>query len=603
MAYAITRTCCNDASCVSVCPVNCIHPTPDEPEFGTTDMLYIDPAACIDCGACADACPVDAVFPVDRLRGPDTVFGDLNRDWYRDHPNDHAWRAPTFPRSLPGGIGTLRVAIVGTGPSAGYTAQELLRSTGAEITMIDRLPVTGGLLRHGVAPDHQSTKRIADSFAGVFHDPRLRMHLNVDIGTDLTHEELAAHHHAVVYAVGAAADRRLGIPGEDLPGSLPATTFVGWYNAQPTVPADAVELSGPGAERVVVIGNGNVAVDIARILLTDPDRLATTDIADHALAALRRSRVREVVLLARRGPAEAAWTKAEFLALRQLPGVEVVVEDHPEVRAAIEAATRAIAAPADGTEDGAAAAPTAGTAAAPTASDARAALLAGLPLVPFDGGAGPAPGRRIVLRFLSAPTALTAFTPPGEPGEPGEPGGPSASTGGGRVTGLTVARTTLAGGRAAEPTGEADTLLAGLVVRSIGHRGVPVPGLPFDERAATVAHRGGRVVDPATGRPLPGTYVVGWAKRGPSGGIGANRACARETVDALLDDAAAHALAAPAASRADFDRLVRHRRPDAVGLKGLRAVERAERARGEAEGRPRVKLATVPALLAAARRR
>ncbi|MFD7597007.1 FAD-dependent oxidoreductase, partial [Kitasatospora sp. NPDC059812] len=393
MAYAITRTCCNDASCVSVCPVNCIHPTPDEPEFGTTDMLYIDPAACIDCGACADACPVDAVFPVDRLRGPDTVFGDLNRDWYRDHPNDHAWGAPTFPRSLPDGLGTLRVAIVGTGPSAGYTAQELLRSTGAEITMIDRLPVTGGLLRHGVAPDHQSTKRIADSFAGVFHDPRLRMHLNVDIGTDLTHEELAAHHHAVVYAVGAAADRRLGIPGEDLPGSLPATTFVGWYNAQPAVPADAVELSGPGAERVVVIGNGNVAVDIARILLTDPDRLATTDIADHALAALRRSRVREVVLLARRGPAQAAWTKAEFLALRQLPGVEVVVEDHPEVRAAIEAAARTIA--------------------APTASDARAALLAGLPLVAFDGGAEPAPGRRIVLRFLSAPTALTAFTPPG----------------------------------------------------------------------------------------------------------------------------------------------------------------------------------------------
>ncbi|MFJ2192451.1 FAD-dependent oxidoreductase [Kitasatospora sp. NPDC087861] len=573
MAYAITRTCCNDASCVSVCPVNCIHPTPDEPEFGTTDMLYIDPVACIDCGACADACPVDAVFPVDRLRGPDTAFGDLNRDWYRDHPSDHAWGAPGFPRSLPDGLGVLRVAIVGTGPAAGYTAQELLRSTGAEITMIDRLPVTGGLLRHGVAPDHQSTKRIADSFASVFHDPRLRMHLNVDIGADVTHEELAAHHHAVVYAVGAAADRRLGIPGEDLPGSLPATAFVGWYNAEPTVPADAVDLSGPGAERVVVVGNGNVAVDIARILLTDPDRLAATDIADHALAALRRSRVREVVLLARRGPAQAAWTTAEFLALRQLPGVDVVVEDHPEVRAAIETA----------------------------APDSRAALLAGLPLVPFDGGAEPAPGRRIVLRFLSAPTALT---------------------GDGQVTGLTVARTTLVGGRAgdragdqggdragdptgdrAEPTGQTDVLRAGLVVRSIGHRGVPVPGLPFDERTATVAHHGGRVVDPGTGRPLPGTYVVGWAKRGPSGGIGANRACARETVDALLDDATARALVAPTASRKDFDRLVRHRRPDAVGLKELRAVERAERTRGEAEGRPRVKLATVPELLAAARGR
>ncbi|MFJ6621604.1 4Fe-4S binding protein [Kitasatospora sp. NPDC091335] len=561
MAYAITQTCCNDASCVSVCPVNCIHPTPDEPEFGTTDMLYIDPQACIDCGACADACPVDAVFPVDRLRGPDTVFGDLNRDWFRDHPSDHAWGAPSFPRSLPGELGTLRIAVVGTGPSAGYTAQELLRGTSAEITMIDRLPVTGGLLRHGVAPDHQSTKRIAESFASVFHDPRLRMHLNVEIGTDLTHRELAAHHHAVVYAVGAAADRRLGIPGEDLPGSLPATAFVGWYNADPTVPADAVELS---AERVAVVGNGNVAVDIARILLTDPDRLAATDIADHALAALRRSRVREVVLLARRGPEQAAWTRAEFLALRQLPGVEVVVEDHPRVRAAIEAA-----------ESGPGARSGPGT-------GSGAGLLAGLPLVPYDGSAAPGPGRRIVLRFLSAPAGLSGY---------------------GRVEALTVERTTLAADGRAEGTGTTDVLRAGLVVRSIGHRGVPLPGLPFDERTGTVAHREGRVVDPATGRPLPGTYVVGWAKRGPAGGIGANRACARETVGALLDDAAARALPVPEAGRRDFERLVRRRRPDAVGLRELRAVDRAERERGEAEGRPRVKLATVSELLAAGRRR
>ncbi|SOB81690.1 FAD-dependent oxidoreductase [Streptomyces sp. 1331.2] len=551
MAYAITQTCCNDASCVSVCPVNCIHPTPDEPEFGSTDMLYIDPQACIDCGACADACPVDAVFPVDRLRGPDTVFGDLNRTWFRDHPNDHAWGRPSFPRSLPGELGTLRIAVVGTGPSAGYTAQELLRSTSAEITMIDRLPVTGGLLRHGVAPDHQATKRIAESFASVFRDPRLRMHLNVEIGTDVTHRELAAHHHAVVYAVGAAADRRLGIPGEDLPGSLPATAFVGWYNADPTVPADTVELP---AERVVVIGNGNVAVDIARILLTDPDRLAATDIADHALAALRRTRVREVVLLARRGPEQAAWTTAEFLALRQLPGVEVVVEDHPEVRAAIEAA----------------------------APDSRAALLAGLPLVPYDGGAEPAAERRLVLRFLSLPVGIS---------------------GDGRVESVTVERTTLTADGRAEATGETDVLRAGLVVRSIGHRGVPLPGLPFDQRAGTVAHRGGRVVDPATGQPLPGAYVVGWAKRGPSGGIGANRACARETVDALLDDAEARVLPVPEAGHREFERLVRSRRPDAVGLKELRAVDRAERRRGEAEGRPRVKLATVPELLAAGRRR
>ncbi|MGW6913444.1 FAD-dependent oxidoreductase [Kitasatospora sp. NPDC054939] len=538
MAYAITRTCCNDASCVSVCPVNCIHPTPGEPGFGSTDMLYIDPAACIDCGACADACPVDAVVPVDRLSGPDAVFGALNRDWFLDHPSDHAWGAPAFPRSLPHGFGALRVAVVGTGPSAGYTAQALLRATGAELTLIDRLPVTGGLLRHGVAPDHQSTKRIAESFAGVLHHPGLRVHLNVEVGRDLDHAELAAHHHAVVYAVGAAADRRLGLPGEDLPGSLPATAFVGWYNADPTVPADAVDLA---AERAVVVGSGNVAVDAARILLHDPEHLAATDIADHALAALRGSRVREVVLLARRGPADAAWTRPEFLALRELPGVDLVVADGPGVREAIAGA----------------------------APGSKAALLAGLPLEPHDGGRPPGPGRRrLVLRFHCAPAELL-----------GEDRVAGVRTDGGEV------------------------LRAGLVVRCIGYRGVPVAGLPFDEAAGAVPHRGGRVLDPATGRPLPGSYLVGWAKRGPSGGIGANRACAAETVDALLDDAAAGLLTAPTGTRAEFSRLVRRRRPDAVGLRGLRAIDRTERALGEAAGRPRVKLATVPALLAAGRGR
>ncbi|MEV6977412.1 4Fe-4S binding protein [Kitasatospora sp. NPDC093806] len=587
MAYAITRTCCNDASCVSVCPVNCIHPTPDEPAFGHTDMLYVDPAACIDCGACADACPVDAIFPVDRLMGPDALYGELNRAYYRDHPTDHAWDAPVFPRSLPTGFagpggGSLRVAIVGTGPSASYTAQALLHSTGAELTMIDRLPVAGGLLRYGVAPDHQSTKRIADSFASVFHDPRLRVHLNVEVGTDLTHAELAAHHHAVVYAVGAAADRRLDVPGEDLPGSVPATTFVRWYNAEPTVPADAVDLTGgavdlaggaqlAGAERAVVIGNGNVAVDIARILLTDPDRLAATDIADHALAALRRSRIREVVMVARRGPGHAAWTTPEFLALTQLPGVDVVVDDRPVVRADLEAA-----------------------AADPTATG-TAALLAGLPLERVDGTRPPRPGRRIVLRFHATPVELLGAGRV----EAVRLAGPDAA--GADLTGLDP---TAADPAETDPAGAGEELLhAGLVVRSIGHRGIPVPGLPFDEVTATVPHRGGRVLDPATGRPLPGAYLVGWAKRGSSGGIGANRACAAETVDALLDDAVAGVLRAPAGTRKEFDRLVRDRRPDALGLRQLRAIDRAERARGEATGRPRVKLPTVPALLAAAARR
>ncbi|MCC9311637.1 FAD-dependent oxidoreductase [Kitasatospora sp. RB6PN24] len=518
MAYAIIQNCCTDATCISVCPVNCIHPTPGEPDYGHTDLLHIDPDACIDCGACADACPVDAIFPVDRLAGSLVHYGEVNRQYYQDNPNSHAWGKPDFPRSVPADLGTLRVAVVGTGPAAAYTAQELLRTAGAEITMIDRRPMAGGLLRHGVAPDHQATKRIGDSFAQLYRNPRLRLHLNVEVGRDLSAADLAAHHHAVVHAVGAPGERRLGVPGEELPGVLSAGTVVGWYNADPDVPAFAVDLA---AERAVVVGNGNVALDIARVLLSDPERLAGTDIADHALAALRTGSLREVVLLARRGPADAAYTAPEFLALRQLPGVRVVVASDEEPL---------------GTAPG------------------KSALLHGLPVETVDW-TRPAPaGRRIVLRFLDRPAEFL---------------------GQGRVEAVRLA----SGG----------LIPAGLVVRAIGFRGVPLPGLPFDEATGRVPNLGGRVT--------AGTYVAGWVKRGPSGGIGTNRACAKETVDALLDDAAAGLLPPPPRSAADFDRLVRRRCPGATGLPELRAIDRLERERGAASGRPRVKLATAAELL------
>ncbi|MDT3397668.1 FAD-dependent oxidoreductase [Streptomyces sp. B1866] len=556
MAYAITQTCCNDASCVSVCPVNCIHPTPDDPDFGTTDLLYIDPKACIDCGACVDACPVDAIFPVDRLRGSDTVYAELNRQYYDTREGDNAWGAPHFPQAVPDGSEDLRIAVVGTGPAASYTAQALLRATGASVTMIDRLPVPGGLVRFGVAPDHTSTKRIGDSFAGLFRHPRVRVHMNVEAGKHVTAAEIAAHHHAVVYAVGAATDRALGIPGEDLPGSLPATAFVGWYNAHPGMAATAVDLS---AERAVVVGNGNVALDVARILVSDPERLAATDIADHALAALRDSGVREVVLLGRRGPDQAAFTGPEFLALTHLPGVEVVVDDaDPHTRAALAAAR----------------------------PGSTAALLRGVPARGVDLAAAPAPGKRIVFRFFTAPTQVI---------------------GDGRVEALRVAGTRPAAGAADGPvtverTGAEETVAAGLLVRSIGYRSSPVPGLPFDAARATVPHRGGRVVDPATGEPLAGTYVVGWIKRGPSGGIGTNRTCAAETVDALLADAAAGRLPRPVGTAREFARLVRRRRPSAIGRRQVLAIDQAERRLGERAGRLRVKFATVPELLRATRR-
>ncbi|SDI80283.1 ferredoxin--NADP+ reductase [Frankineae bacterium MT45] len=555
MAYAITQTCCSDATCVSVCPVNCIHPTPAEPDFGKAEMLYVDPQTCIDCGACADACPVDAIFPSDQLTGSKAVYVELNREFYQRREVANAPDVPHFPRSLPRDVPNLRVAVVGTGPAAWYTADLLVRDIGAEVTMIDKLPVSGGLIRFGVAPDHPATKKIGDSFSTLLHHPRLRMLMNVEVGKDITPADLTEHHHAVIYAVGASADNTLGIPGESLDGSLSATKFVAWYNAHPDAADTEVDLSG---ERAVVIGNGNVAVDVARILVSDPVSLARTDIADHALATLRSSAVREVVLLGRRGPDEASYTDSELLALKHLPGVELVVEDHPMVRSAIATA----------------------------APGSKAALLADLPLVQIDWSAPPA-GKRIVLRFLSSATEIVGRK---------------------SVEAVEVTRNVEHHNADADDlaavaiTAAHDTIPAGLVLRAIGYRGRPLDGLPFDPHTATIPNDAGRVIDPQTGAPVPGTYVVGWIKRGPSGGIGANRECATETVETLLDDATAHLLRGEVESARHFDRLIHRKKPDSINRKTLLAIDQAERDRGAAVGRPRVKFATVDELLSAAKR-
>ncbi|MFD4157581.1 FAD-dependent oxidoreductase [Streptomyces hydrogenans] len=544
MTYAITQTCCSDATCVAVCPVNCIHPTPEEPDFGTTEMLYIDPKSCIDCGACADACPVDAIFPVDRLTGPLKRYEEINAAHYEGRepapvlasPTFHPWGEPAFGRSLPSDFAPIRVAVVGTGPAGMYAAEDLLLHTNAEVTLIDRLPVAGGLVRYGVAPDHPATKGAGDTLARFHTHPRATVRLGVEIGKDVTPEELAAHHDAVVYAVGAPSDRRLGIPGEDLPGSLSATSLVSWYNAHPETAPEAVSLGT--AERAVVVGTGNVALDVARILVSDPDTLAGTDIADHALAALRGSRLREVVLLGRRGPEDAAYTASEILALGHVPGVDLVVDTHdPRIAEAIDT----------------------------TAPGDKAALLQGTARETVDWTRGPDTGRRrIVLRFHSAPA---------------------------EALGPDTVRAVRAGG----PDGPAD-IPAGLLVRAIGYRGVPLAGLPFDETTGTVPHTAGRVDG------MTGTYVVGWIKRGPSGGIGANRSCAAETVGSLLADAVDGRLPKPTGSARAFGRLARSRSGRLVDARGLAAIDRAERARGAAAGRPRVKLTTVPELVAAARR-
>jgi len=473
MPYAITQSCCSDASCVSVCPVNCIHPTPQERAFGSTEMLYVDPNTCISCGACTDACPADAIHPIETLTGPLQQYAAINAAYFEDltpvtdpTPNFHAWEQPEPPRPLPSARIPLRVAIVGTGPAGMYAAEDLLLHTDAEVTLIDRLPSPGGLLRYGVAPDHLATRKVADRFAR-FHDhPRTRTVLGVEIGRDLTHDDLLAHHNAVIYAVGSATDRRLGIPGEDLPGSIPARRFVNWYNGHPEV--DAIDLP-PG--RVVIAGTGNVALDVARILTTDPAALRNTEIAPNALSALATHEDREVVLLARRGPAEASYSLSELLELQHLAGVDLVIDDHDT---AVET---------------------------------------------IDWTANPKPGRRIVLRFYTSAAELI---------------GPDQ---------VTAVRTT-----------DGLTLTTNLFIRSVGYRGTPIPSLPFDEATGVIPNDEGRVTD------RPGTYVVGWIKRGPTGGIGTNRTCAKQTIDTLLTDATAGVLPPPPGSRRRFLRLATKRR-------------------------------------------
>ncbi|EYT81285.1 ferredoxin [Streptomyces sp. Tu 6176] len=529
MPYVVTRSCCADASCVLACPVNCIHPAPGEPGFGTAEMLYVDPRTCVDCGACTTACPVDALKPHTKLGEGELPFLELNAGYYRRNP--HADRTPMYvvPRRRSVPEGELSVAVVGAGPAGMFAADELLRHPGVSVTVHDRLPTPYGLARAGVAPDHQDTKQVTRLFGAIESQPGFRYRLGVEVGTDLTHADLLAEHHAVLYAVGAATDRRLGIEGEDLRGSVSATDFVGWYNGHPDRAHDDHPLD---TERAVVIGNGNVALDVARILTADPGTLARTDISDRALAALRAGRVREVVLLGRRGPAQAAFTVPELLALSALKDVDVLVEGWP-----------------DGLD--------------PDTSE-KTRLLADLAARTPAGGR-----RRIVLRFLTSPVRLTGDT---------------------SVRALEITPTELYededGTVRARPTGgDTQTLETGLVLRSVGYRARPVPGLPFDEASATVPHEHGRVG--------PGVYVAGWIKRGPTGFIGTNKTCAQETVASLLDDFAAGRLTGPA-------RVVRTR-TQALDLDAWRAIDRAERAAGEAQGRPRVKFTDAESLLGAAR--
>jgi ferredoxin/flavodoxin---NADP+ reductase len=447
----------------------------------------------------------------------------------------------------------MRTAVVGAGPSGIYATVEILNSCPhATVDLYDRLPSPGGLVRYGVAPDHYDRRRLTAVYLRMaLATGRFHYYGNVEVGKHISVTELSQHYHAVVYAHGASDDRRLGVPGENLRGVHAAADFVGWYNGHPDHTANVFDFSG---HRAVVIGNGNVALDVARILLLGADSFGRTDIADHALEALATSAIREVVIVGRRGPNQASYTATELIALEDLNATF-----HTNV-------------------DGGGPVPQVGSAST-YASVLKAKAMSDL-LRASDSARS---DRRLVFQFLASPVAIL---------------------GADRVEAVRLVTNELdiapSGAVVAQATAESSTLATGLVFRSVGYRGRPLQGLPFDKARAVTPSRNGRVVEPDTDMPVPGQYVTGWIKRGPSGVIGTNKACARETVAALLDDYDAGLLTTPTAF--DIADLIVERQPEHIGMSDWSRIDRSEQRAGELAGRPRRKLVTIDEMVATALR-
>lgn len=442
-----------------------------------------------------------------------------------------------------GATDRLRVAVVGGGPAGFYGAAALLKA-GARVDLFEKLPAPHGLVRYGVAPDHQKIKGAARAFDKTARQPGFRYFGNVEVGRDLELSELQARYDQVLVTIGAAADRRMGIAGEDLEGSVSAVAVVGWYNGHPEL-AEGPPLDG---SRVVVVGMGNVALDVARVLVRDPAELEETDIDPGALEALRKSQVEEVVLLGRRGPAQAAFDLSELMELTELSGVQVGVSD-PTGALASHTAVEGL----------------------DSATAAKVRFIAELPRA--DDLTAP---RRIVLRFLASPKELLGDAH-------------------GRVTEAVVERNELSGPpdqARARGTGETEVLPANLVIRSIGYRAVPLPGLPFSEQKAVVPNADGRVLD-GEGRVVPGLYVAGWIKRGPTGLIGTNKSCAQDTVRLMLEDAQTTSARNEAAESGHpsgtIEDLLRQRGARVVDYDDWLRIEAAEVQAGQALGRVRLK--------------
>lgn len=447
----------------------------------------------------------------------------------------------------------VRVAILGSGPAAFYAAEHLFKQVGLniEVDMFDRLPTPFGLVRGGVAPDHPKIKSVTKLYDHIAADPRFRFYGNVEFGAHLTLADLRAHYHQIVYCTGAQTDRHLGIPGEDLRGSHPATEFVAWYNGHPDYAHLQFDLT---QESAAVIGVGNVAIDVARMLCRTPGELATTDIATYALEALSHSRIKDVYLIGRRGPLQAAFSNPEIKEVGEMAGAEPIVLPG---EAELDALSRAALA---------------------TSTD-RADQKKVEILQNYAQQLPQGKPRRLHIRFLASPTDILGDAT-------------------GRVVKLRLVKNVLvaseSGSLNAKATDQFEELPVGLVFRSVGYRGVPLPEVPFHDRWGVILNEQGRVLDPETKQPRVGEYCAGWIKRGPSGVIGTNKPDAVETVNHMLEDAAQGRLLRPVQPEAQcvID-LLRQRQPHYFTFADWRKLDELEVTRGQALSRPRVKFTSV----------
>jgi ferredoxin--NADP+ reductase len=452
----------------------------------------------------------------------------------------------------------LRVAVFGAGPAGFYAVEELLKQPeiAVAVDLFDRLPTPYGLVRGGVAPDHQKIKAVIRQYEKTAARPGFRFFGNVTFGENLSLSEILGYYHQVLFTTGAESDRRMGIPGEDLLGSYPATVFVGWYNGHPDYRDLQFDL---GVERAAVVGNGNVAMDVTRILARSIDELAKTDIADYALEALRQSKIKEIYLLGRRGPAQAAFTNPEIRELAELAGADLVVK--PEELALDEVNREFLV---------------------QHASEQTHQRNVDILKAQIPKGEGSQP-KKIRARFFVSPVEVLGKE---------------------RVEGLRLEQNRLVkdetGVFKAQGTGVYEEIPCQLVFRSIGYKGHQLPGVPFDERNGIIPNQDGRVIDPATKTLVPRVYVAGWIKRGPSGVIGTNKSDAIATVQAMLEDAIQYSIWEGLSSDPDaIPALLAQKQIRTVTFTDWKRIDQIEIAAGKKRGKPREKLTTIAELLAA----